>query len=47
MINKDYQSPEVYKDVVFTSHNYVICTSSTYDTNNGTENFLRETIEEI
>lgn len=46
MINKDYQSPEVY-ELVFTSPNYVICTSSTYDTNNGTENFLREDIEEI
>ena len=45
MINKDYQSPGV--EYLFTSPVNVVCTSSTYDTDNGTENFFREDIEEI
>lgn len=46
MVNKDYQSPKV-SNLVCTFCKFVICTSSSYDSDNGTENFLREDIEEI
>lgn len=46
MLIKDYQSPDL-KKFVFLSHGGVICASSNYDSDNGTEIFIKEDIEEL